>query len=297
MIISGCSISGTSISGSCVLSNIVYDELISEIVGINDLASNELIPLIVVLESLGLGDSATLQLYKFVQEALGISDSPTSSVRSTDVTVEQLALSDTAAETVRFIALGTDSVGISDTGILNLRSLNTIQEALQFGALLEIAGELYTGWVVNAETFGATTYEDFSFESLCEYDGKYYGAKSDGIYLLEGELDEAEYISARCKLGLLDFGTSALKNVREAYLGYRSTGALVLKVVTGEKVERWYEFVNTEDRFVTERQKLGRGVKARYWQFELVNKDGADFELADMELLPVRLTRRLGGTE
>jgi len=210
---------------------------------------------------------------------------------------DQLALSDSGEGTARLVAIGKERVSISDAGTLNLRSLNTIQDALQFGAVLEIAGELYTGWVVNSETFGATTYEGFDFESLCEFGGKYYGAKADGIYLLEGDLDEAEFISARCKLGLLDFGTSALKNVREAYLGYRSSGALILKTVTGEKVERWYEFINTEGRFITERQKLGRGVKARYWQFELVNKDGADFELAEMELLPVLLTRRVGGTE
>jgi hypothetical protein len=39
--------------------------------------------------------------------------------------------------------------------------------------------------------------------------------------------------------------------------------------------------------------KIGKGLRSRYWQFELVNIDGADFDLDTIEFHPVLLTRRV----
>jgi hypothetical protein len=41
--------------------------------------------------------------------------------------------------------------------------------------------------------------------------------------------------------------------------------------------------------------RLGKGLVARYWQFEVRNQGGAAFELNAIELKPTQLRRRVGG--
>ena len=47
--------------------------------------------------------------------------------------------------------------------------------------------------------------------SFVEIDGKYYGASSDGLYLLEGSDDAGAPIDASFGFGQLDFGTPQVK--------------------------------------------------------------------------------------
>jgi hypothetical protein len=39
--------------------------------------------------------------------------------------------------------------------------------------------------------------------------------------------------------------------------------------------------------------EVGQGLRSRYWQFELTNVDGGDFELDVLELYPLFLGRRV----
>jgi hypothetical protein len=72
---------------------------------------------------------------------------------------------------------------------------------------------------------------------------------------------------------------------------------LALKTIAtdgGAKVERWYELrEKPADEVRESRIKLGKGVKSRYWQFELVNVDGGEFEVDQLHLMPVMLSRRV----
>jgi len=68
----------------------------------------------------------------------------------------------------------------------------------------------------------------------------------------------------------------------------------VKAVSGGELREHW--FTATERTANAPREQviqLGRGIRSRYWQFELANKDGADFEIDKLELYPVYLNRRV----
>jgi len=85
--------------------------------------------------------------------------------------------------------------------------------------------------------------------------------------------------------------------VHNGYIGYTSTGRLMLKVRTvsgGELKEQWYEAQELQAQAPREQMlRIGRGLRSRYWQFELVNVDGADFEIDNLELHPVYLNRRV----
>jgi hypothetical protein len=41
------------------------------------------------------------------------------------------------------------------------------------------------------------------------------------------------------------------------------------------------------------RVDIGRGARGVYWEFELLNQNGDDFDIADITLLPVIRDRRI----
>lgn len=147
-------------------------------------------------------------------------------------------------------------------------------------------------WVLNAETGASTRYENYGFNSFCYHDGRYYGCKPDGVYLLEGDDDAGAPIQAMIDLGRHNFGTSALKSVPAAYVGVSSTGAMVLKVIV-EGLEYHYTARSSGEQLQQQRIDLGRGLRANYFTFQLFNSDGADFDLDTIEFMPLAHTRRI----
>jgi hypothetical protein len=101
---------------------------------------------------------------------------------------------------------------------------------------------------------------------------------------------------AAIKTGVTDFGSSRLKRIHEIGVGCTSTGKLVIKAIVATqsgKQEQWYEVKNIREQYLgTSRVSVSRGAVSRYWQFELVNCDGADFTLSDIDIAPIELTRR-----
>lgn len=174
-----------------------------------------------------------------------------------------------------------------------------LAEALHVGAVLDLAGEVYTVLAVNAVTAAVTRYANYPFNSMARVNTDYVGAADDGLYLLEGDTDDGDPIAAGMKTGLMDFGSADLKRVPNVYAGLTRAGRLVLKVVTASRAdeapkERWYALKQNlrGGDVVGGRFELGRGIKSRYWQFEVINVDGDDFELDALDIDLVRLSRR-----
>ena len=122
------------------------------------------------------------------------------------------------------------------------------------------------------------------------------GAADDGIYELVGDDDDGTSIDTLIRTGLSRFGSAQKKGFTEAYVGCTSTGNLVLKAICGDgetRTEAWYELtpVTYQDGYV--RTKIGRGLRGVYWQFELINRSGSDFDLDTLTLRPLDLSRRL----
>jgi hypothetical protein len=160
-----------------------------------------------------------------------------------------------------------------------------------------LGDEDFTGWVMNTEgEMPLSEYTNYQFNSFCRVGDVYLGAADEGLYLLDGESDEGDPIESAVRTMMLDFGSPVMKRVRRAYLGYTSNGKLMLKVgvvANGELKEQWYEAKELPAQAPREQMvQLGRGLRSRYWQFELTNVDGADFELDMLELHPVYLNRR-----
>lgn len=201
-------------------------------------------------------------------------------------------------ENLAIFALTMDESVVADPGMDFIGSfLMDLSEGIHPYTRIQIGDDTIEGWVMNMDTEGFSQYSNYPFNSLAEMHGKYYGLTESGLYLLEGDDDDGEPIDAVIRTGLLDFGSHYLKNATMAYVGRTSAGQLILKVIVtdlGQKKEWWYELRPTEaDNFRDGRVEIGRGLRSRYWQFEIVNKDGGDFDIDDVTLLYQILNRRV----
>ena len=146
-------------------------------------------------------------------------------------------------------------------------------------------------WVVSEE--GQTTrYENFGFNSFAKIGGHYYGAKSDGLYLLEGDDDYGSPIRSAIGFGNNNFGTSLRKRLLNAYLNVASEGKMAMNV-SADGDTFTYEARRSDTEMAVQRVDFGKGLNANNYTLSVMNTEGCDFDLADVEILPAVSTRRI----
>lgn len=269
---------------------LVGNALSADAVAVNDrpFINNELLT-----DGIGLGDILSAYFHLHLIENMGVTGTLDSVALFDSELVEALVLDDTATLNGAFQITVLDEVGLADATsvgqILNI----LISERVSFAISVEINGELYYAWVVNTETLDTTQYSNYGFESFCELDGEYFATDGASIYRLSGDDDAGAAIDAEISLGATDFGSAFQKGVQDVFFGFASDGKLLLKVVTDEQVENWYELDDTEGGVHGAKLKVGRGLKARYWRFKVRNVKGSDFELDSIRMVPVSTGRRV----
>jgi hypothetical protein len=154
------------------------------------------------------------------------------------------------------------------------------------------SADTWASWVVNYETDAHWRYENFEYNSFATFNGKTYGCKADGVYELSGDTDAGTAIDAKITTPVSDFDNSFKKRMLKAYLGVKSDGDMVLKVLAEGGNVYYYGVDNTRSSVGGARVNIGRGLTSRYWQFELMNSEGSDFELDAIEFFPVITSRR-----
>lgn len=162
---------------------------------------------------------------------------------------------------------------------------NCIEEGISIEATIALGDAVYAAWTLHPETQGVTRYTDFNFNSLAWP----YGARGDGIYLIEGVSP-----TASIKTGLMDFGSQKRKRIPEMFLGVTKADEIVLKVTTTDndrRFEHWYKLKHDSPTDDITRIKMGRGLKSVYWQFELVSEEFMDLD--NIELIPFEMSRRI----
>lgn len=169
----------------------------------------------------------------------------------------------------------------------------SIPIALPAFSLRALRVEQALALVLNARNAGVTTYSNWPFNSFARIGSHYYAAGPDGIYLLEGATDDGAEIEAVVRLPISDFGARVLKRVAAAYVGYRSSGPIELRLNADDG--DWNVYTMDESRgtgIYRNRVKAGRGVKGNYWQAEVRNLRGADFQIDKVELEAIALSRK-----
>lgn len=186
----------------------------------------------------------------------------------------------------------------SQATIDSVLALTSVQEALMAAvassaAMLGVpAGEMQT-LVVNLEGFGNTSYSAFDFNSFARLGNRYFGAGERGIVELAGASDDGEPIDARLHLGRRDFGNAQRKTVAECYVGMSGEDDLVLRVTIDGSTSYSYRTRGHSDSLRQQRVDIGKGLKANYFDLELFNQDGADFEVDTLQLQVVDLQRKI----
>ena len=83
----------------------------------------------------------------------------------------------------------------------------------------EVEDDVYDTWAFTGVGFEPSIYTGYNFNSYTMYRNRYYGAKHDGIYLLEGETDDGAEIHSGVRVGPTNFGVMAPKHIRAVYIG------------------------------------------------------------------------------
>jgi hypothetical protein len=173
-----------------------------------------------------------------------------------------------------------------------LHTLDETLPLLQIVANLVHVSTAFRCYVLNTENSAITEYDNFPFNSFCTFKGKHLAAGANGITLLEGNKDNSTDIKAYFNVGNNDFDLPNIKKVTDAYLSMKGDGSYYLTVTSDDGTPHDYLLTaTTGDRIKNLKTNVGKGKKGRYFELELSNIAGADFELYDM-VLNVELLKR-----
>jgi len=140
-----------------------------------------------------------------------------------------------------------------------------------------------------------STYSNFNFNHLANFNGTYLGATDTGIYVLGGSKDNGTEIDAKIKTGSIDFGDTFIKYARDVWITHRTDGTLKLRIYVDEDstapVEKHTTIVNSN--MTEERLKPPRGLRGRFYTLELRNVGGADFDIDSLSLLVESIKRKV----
>lgn len=154
--------------------------------------------------------------------------------------------------------------------------------------------ETYDVYSICTDNISITEYKNFNFHSFVKFQGKVFGVKSDGIYLLEGDDDDGDLIESKVVTAAIDVGETNKKRITDLYLAgdlidKDSLDGLIL--VKGEENQR--PSINSKLGDETIRVKLPRGLKFRKAQLGFVNKNGDDFNIESLEAKANFLSRKV----
>lgn len=147
-----------------------------------------------------------------------------------------------------------------------------------------------TTYCTNLRTEEMTEYQDFDFLAFGRLGAQVYGLKADGLYALGGETDAGTRISASAtthknSLDNASPGGSISVHTKRAYTMYFEAGSdpvVVVPYVDDTKVGAFYG---------SDRVKLARGARGRYWAFKFANVGGDDLRVEAVEVL-IEILRR-----
>jgi hypothetical protein len=234
-----------------------------------------------------------------VSDAVTIADAQQITSTKLAQIIEAMTISGTASVTLTILADVSEEISAGDNVELTAQLLAEILDTVGAFALLKTASEIAQGWVMNTEgTLPISEYDNYEFNSLTSYRGEFYGTSDSGLYKMGANDDAGVGITAELSSMMLDLGSSKMKRIRSAYMGYTSDGELILKVRSvsdGLLSEHWYKASQVTSAAAPREgyTRVGQGLRSRYWQFELTNVDGADFEIDQLELHPLFLGRRV----
>jgi len=206
---------------------------------------------------------------------------------------EIMELAETTSTSIAFMAVTSEFMNLSDLTASKAILYNAILENVEFLVSFVDGDEQYVGWVMNTKNQGVTNYTNYKFTDFHKVGGRNLAVGPSGLYELDGADDAGANIGITLSSGVYDLGQGKQSRLESMYLGAITDQKLVIKTLTGDGKERWYESDTPNSGLDSLRVKLGKGVKSRQWKWTLVTQQNADFYMDSIELLPVILHRRI----
>lgn len=214
-----------------------------------------------------------------------------------------VALVDTATFDELFTGKASPSTSLLDKGLATeawtfiVAPMTTMfEEALANDAWM-LPGSGTDAWTANTDTFAMSRYSGYGVNSLAEIGGALYGATAAGLCRMDADNDAGTPIEGWILTGRTDMGSEATKHLRMMYAGAETNGALQAKVCDiGRGIVGWHTYLFEACRgndLATQRAKIGRGMRSRYWQFQVGNVDGAAFTLDTLSFIADIGSRRV----
>lgn len=183
-----------------------------------------------------------------------------------------------------------DRVTVSDADLVQMVFSGWLSDGVDVHAGFLLPGTAFTTWAMNTRTAAVTEYRNFAFNSFGRIGNKYLAASDDGLYELLGDTDDGEDIIATIRSGFAQWAGAHLHSFKAAYLAVRGEGVFVLRLITADG--KVYNYTVTQETMRTTKVHMGKGLRARYFAFELVSA-GQDFDFETLEFIPLVANRRV----
>jgi hypothetical protein len=205
---------------------------------------------------------------------------------------ETVEFADVAARSLIIRVTAPETLEITHTQVLQAIYKPTIEDGFEIAAAFLNTDDSFTTWAVNTNTGAVTEYLDFNFNSFAMMGNRYIGISDTGVYELNGDDDAGDDIIAAVKSGWLQFAGAKFTSFKGIYLGMRAErgSEMYLKLTTGD--DKSYTYLVTVKDMETTRVYMGKGLRARYFAFELITT-GQDFDLDTIEFIPIAAERRV----
>jgi hypothetical protein len=271
----------------------LYLSSVLDIFKLDDTLENKLIAANILAASLVITDVALLFSLASVNESLTINQSSIDLLTSFSELIDALTLIHTSSEYILLISSIEDVVEVDDIWDTSNILAENILDGLQIITLPDILeGSEYTSWVMSPETFSVWNYDNYNFNAIATLNRKTFFASSDGLFSMEGVKDDGVFIQSKLKTAALNFGTTNLKKVPNMYIGSSTDGSIILKVKTDERVHVSYRLSKHSDVSEVQNIKMGKGLYASLWQFEIIDEKATKFNLESIEWIPAVFGRK-----
>lgn len=269
---------------------VVQGAVLAERLGISEVLNYPIRYKLSAAETIRIYDALARFLNFDISETITASDTMSGLARHFTTLSQAATISETASPHFVLCATAADDAVLSDDFNVKMVFKPAVHEHITFTAMFASPSGGVTTWAVNTRTGAVTEYENYDFNSFAQQGNHYLGASSSGLYALDGDDDEGTSVIARIKSGFAQFGGSRFSSFKAAYLGLRGDGNIFLKLETGSGDTYTYKTVIQNQE--TTKVRLGKGLRARYFSFELIT-EGQDFDLDTVEFIPLVAQRRV----
>lgn len=243
-----------------------------------------------VNDKLRFADSLGRFMAMLASDGLTVGETLTPLGRRVNVVSETIGIGEQLIAPRLVLVLTGETIDLADTDILHMVYRGVLGDGLRLTAGYVSPDGNFTAWAVNTRTGAVTEYQNYAFNSFAQVGHKYLGATSAGLYELNGDDDDGDNIVARIASGYAQMAGAHLGSFKAAYLGVRGAGDFVFKLETADGRSYTYDVVAQEMQ--TTKVRLGKGLRARYFAFEL-QSTGQDFDLENIEFIPIVAQRRV----